>query len=319
MAEPSPELIETLLAKCKLTAEERARARECGGRLEIALIQLCLTRRGYLPEGTCDGQWGRETATAAAEFLRNCLEDAERGPGGPAAPPAVPAPGAEPAPVPPPPTAPCEDPSAPMRGIDISHHQGDIDFERVFNAGYRFVYIKATEGRDRAVPRAAEYARLAHQAGLWIGYYHFATPGTNDGRTRADDVADEAQFFLDTVAHLPHYHLVPALDLEQNRLGLSNAELTRWAEAWLSRVEGVTSKKPLIYLSPSFGGQLEAPTTLGGNPLWIAHYGVATPRLPVPWSGYVLHQKTDKGRVDGIAGDVDIDDAPRGVAELRMR
>ena len=41
----------------------------------------------------------------------------------------------------------------PVRGIDVSHHQGEIDWAKVAGAGVRFAYLKATEGRDLRDPR----------------------------------------------------------------------------------------------------------------------------------------------------------------------
>jgi len=44
-------------------------------------------------------------------------------------------------------------------GIDVSHHQGDIDWELLSEQmDVRFVYLKATEGRDYTDPKLREYA-----------------------------------------------------------------------------------------------------------------------------------------------------------------
>lgn len=61
----------------------------------------------------------------------------------------------------------------PVRGIDISAHNGPVDFRRVKNAGYKFVWIKASEGetfRDTLFTRNHDRAVAA---GLSAGAYHY--------------------------------------------------------------------------------------------------------------------------------------------------
>ena len=63
----------------------------------------------------------------------------------------------------------------PVRGIDVSHHQGDIDWHIVKAAGVDFAFIKASEGGDY---RDREFARNweeAGRAGIARGAYHFFT------------------------------------------------------------------------------------------------------------------------------------------------
>lgn len=61
----------------------------------------------------------------------------------------------------------------PTRGIDISAHNGTIDFGKVKKAGYDFVIIKATEGTDFKDSMFSDNLRRAREAGLKVGAYHF--------------------------------------------------------------------------------------------------------------------------------------------------
>lgn len=61
----------------------------------------------------------------------------------------------------------------PVRGIDVSHHNGDIDFMRVAADTIDFVYIKTTEGVDHTDPRYLANYESARKAGLLTGFYHF--------------------------------------------------------------------------------------------------------------------------------------------------
>lgn len=91
-----------------------------------------------------------------------------------------------------------------MRGIDVSHHQGDIDWAAVRAEGWRFAWIKATEGGDWTDPRFERNRVGAEAAGIAWGAYHFYT------FCRAPE--EQAAHFLATVgpkAALPH-----AVDVE---------------------------------------------------------------------------------------------------------
>src|SRR5262249_30419769 len=66
------------------------------------------------------------------------------------------------------------DPSEfPVLGIDVSHHQGPIDWPQVAVAGVGFAYIKATEGKDLSDPMFRVHWRAADAAGIPRGAYHF--------------------------------------------------------------------------------------------------------------------------------------------------
>ena len=63
----------------------------------------------------------------------------------------------------------------PVRGIDVSHHQGPIDWQRVAADDVAFAVIKATEGGDHVDDAFATNLREARAAGLAVGAYHFFT------------------------------------------------------------------------------------------------------------------------------------------------
>lgn len=93
----------------------------------------------------------------------------------------------------------------PVRGVDVSHHQGPIDWNALADDGTSFVYIKATEGGDWVDPRFHENWRASRDSGVVRGAYHFFTlcrPG-----------ADQAANLIATVPVEPGM-LPPAVDLE---------------------------------------------------------------------------------------------------------
>ena len=62
-----------------------------------------------------------------------------------------------------------------VHGIDVSHHQGKIDWPAVAVDGVGFAFIKATEGGDFVDPRFAENWKASAKAGIPRGAYHFFT------------------------------------------------------------------------------------------------------------------------------------------------
>jgi len=98
---------------------------------------------------------------------------------------------------------------APLRydviGVDVSHHQGQIDWRALAGDGIAFAYIKATEGGNfRDTNFASNWAGAAG-AGLVRGAYHFFTPCRTG--------IDQARNFIATVPRDPSA-LPPAVDAE---------------------------------------------------------------------------------------------------------
>lgn len=74
----------------------------------------------------------------------------------------------------------------PICGIDVSNHNGDIDFSRVAADTITFVIIKASEGVNYTDPRFLENYHNARKAGLIVGAYHFFRKA-KDGKAQADN------------------------------------------------------------------------------------------------------------------------------------
>lgn len=193
-----------------------------------------------------------------------------------------------------------------IRGIDVSHYQGRIDWERVARSGHHFVIAKATEGRTYIDQRYLRNKSQAEANQLAFGAYHFARPDKGPF-----DAVREANHFLD-VARLEPGNVIPVLDLETTG-GLSHRRLTRWILQWLRRVRDRIGVRPMVYTS-SLGwaertGDTTAVVKAGFDTLWVAHWGVRRPSLPArEWGGHgwSIWQQSDCGSVPGIRGCVDV-------------
>lgn len=187
-----------------------------------------------------------------------------------------------------------------VHGIDISHHQPGVDWERLRGDSLhgfplRFVIMKSTEGTDHRDTRFADYFPRARRAGFIRGAYHYFRPGS--------DARAQARFFLRNTP-LCSGDLPAILDVEER--GSRPADAFR-AEVltWLRTVEEATGRPPILYTGVSFKQRYLQGEAFDAYPLWVAHYnGRRAPRYRGPW---VMWQYTEQGRVKGIRGPVDLD------------
>ena len=209
----------------------------------------------------------------------------------------------------PPTPAPTPSPAATgLEGIDVSHLDGTIDWQQVAAAGKSFAYLKATEGTQYVDSAYATYRAAARAAGLRIGAYHYAQPGSDPGGASV-----QADHFVD-VAGFQSGDLLPILDIELTN-GLSTSALQAWTAEFLDRVYARTGIRPGVYASPNFWKQRLGDTPSiaqdGYSMLWIAHWTTApAPTVPAAnWAGYgwTIWQYTDKGTVPGISKAADLD------------
>lgn len=184
-----------------------------------------------------------------------------------------------------------------VRGIDISHYQQEINWERLRNANLlgdpiRFIFIKATEGISIMDENFNENFYQAKQNGFIRGAYHFFIPEI--------DAERQARFFMHQV-HLEPGDLPPVLDVEK-RGNLSNSDLEHAVKKWMDLVESRYHVKPILYTGYKFRTSVLNNAQFDEYPFWIAHYYVKTLSYKGKW---MFWQYTDAGHIDGINGDVD--------------
>ena len=185
-----------------------------------------------------------------------------------------------------------------VHGVDISHHQGEIDWPRLSRATFRerplnFAFMKATEGGDFVDDSFKYNFAAARECGIVRGAYHFFLP---------DVPADvQAQNFIRNVS-LQSGDLPPVLDIEV--MGEEGPEqLQQRAAQWLTIVERHYGVAPIIYASYKFRNKYLNQPPFTRYPYWIAHYYVEDLEYKGNWKFW---QHTDSGRLDGIEGRVDL-------------
>ena len=193
-------------------------------------------------------------------------------------------------------------------GIDVSYHQGAIDWQLVAASGRKFAFVRATAGTLTADSAYVTNYLGARGAGFAVGSYHFANPDF-----APNDAVNEASWFLHNAA-IWSGDLLPVLDLEVSN-GLDPGSLSVWAQTWLAQVSATTGVRPIIYTNKNFWATSMADTdwfARNGYPvLWIANWTTASgPTVPAGnWggNGWSFWQDTSAGAVPGITGPVDLD------------
>lgn len=189
-----------------------------------------------------------------------------------------------------------------LKGIDVSMHQGEIDFEKVKKSGIKFVIIRCNNWNTakncvEKDPCFERNYKAAKAAGLDVGAYYFTWQTTAGGAM--DDAALCISYLKGKKFEYPIY-----FDLEWNKaFAQGKATCDAMVRAFCDRLEDngyfsglYISRIPLqTYISPDVASRYS---------LWIAEYGAKCDYDGV----YGMWQYNDKGRVSGISGDVDIDE-----------
>lgn len=177
-------------------------------------------------------------------------------------------------------------------GLDVSHWNAP-NWTDWASRGYKFAWIKATEGTNFLDPRFNAHRRDAGSAGFKTGAYHYFRAAFGG--------VEQANFFWSTagVNDLP-----PAIDVEsRNNTGFSKVVFADKLRACVKRIIELSERRPFIYTSKSQWELLvgSAPDIAALCDLWVADYGwdgngngIGIPRLPFNWTEWKVWQYTSK-------------------------
>ncbi len=179
-----------------------------------------------------------------------------------------------------------------VRGIDVSAHNGKIDFVRVAADSISFAYIKATEGAGFSDSRFHDNYYAARDAGIKVGAYHFF---------RFDRPGDlQAVNLLQAIRGL-EFDLPIAIDVEEwtNPDDVSAANVGNNLSAMIGYLESRGHNVIIYSNKKDYDSYLR--THFAGRALWLCSFVE-----PGPEFRWTFWQHTHRGRVDGIDGDVDL-------------
>ncbi|HEX9979465.1 MAG TPA: glycoside hydrolase family 25 protein [Flavobacterium sp.] len=182
-------------------------------------------------------------------------------------------------------------------GFDVSEYQGDIDWEQTDSVDdafpLKFVFIRATAGKDAVDKRFIENWIGSKKANIVHGAYHYYRPNENS--------LEQAENFIKTVK-LFKGDLPPVLDIEKLPEEQSLDSLKLGLKRWLNRVEKHYKVKPIIYSGERYYEDF-LKNEFSEYEFWIANYNFFVEEIEDDW---LMWQFTEKSRVPGIEGDVDI-------------
>ena len=181
----------------------------------------------------------------------------------------------------------------PVRGIDVSHHQGPIDWPRVARSGISFAFLKATEGGTHVDENFRENFEEARAAGVAVGAYHFFT--------FCKSGAEQAANFIAAVPHEAGT-LPPVVDIEFGGNCAARPTVEEFGKElgdFLSQVEQGFGQRAIVYLA---GDAVESyGNAVPDRPRWVR--SIVWPPMGQEWLVWQYH---NAGRVDGIDGVVDL-------------
>lgn len=187
---------------------------------------------------------------------------------------------------------------AQTRGIDVSRHQKNIDWEKVAADNVQFVYIKATEGATYQDPMFGKNIEGAQKAGLLVGVYHYFRMTSSPEKQFENFKKAMKDYKMD---------LVPMIDVEpsdKEMAGKSVKDLQKNLDKFIALIKDEYGVPPMIYGTQRSYNTYCAPK-YNKYHLYIGRYGSHSPEIKGKGT-YTIWQYTANGKVNGITEDVDI-------------
>ena len=194
-----------------------------------------------------------------------------------------------------------------VKGLDISIVRGQLDFNALKAEGYEFIICRCGVGNDPSDTLYASNMQKGAAAGLKMAAYHFVYPLPSDPSKPSHDAKVQAAMHYKAAGDV-----LPFLDLEwpvvQNwaKWGCTAPQIVQWTIDYLQEYERISGVRPVVYTYPSFADAIKLPASFGQDyKLWIASY-TSTPRIPAPWTDWIMWQTTGGTLVQGRQIDTDV-------------
>jgi len=187
-----------------------------------------------------------------------------------------------------------------IKGIDVSKWQGEIDWQAVKDSGVRFAILRAGYGQGVLDPTFAENAKACNRLGIDIGVYWFSYA------CNRSQAIKEAEFCLAAIK--PYRITYPVcFDFEYDSAKFAKSKgvkvtrdfVTELAVGFLNRIEE-GGYYACNYQNLDYSKNYFDPDKMARFDVWYARYTDAPDRACGLW------QYTSKGKVRGIAGNVDL-------------
>lgn len=192
-------------------------------------------------------------------------------------------------------------------GIDVSKYQGEIDWSKVKNSGVKFAMVRAAY-RGYTVGNISEDVQFlnnikgAYNNGIKVGLYFYSSA------INEQEAIEEANYVLNLIKkygvekYVTYPIVIDVEDFEGTRnYHLSVQERTNIVKAFCNTIKNA-GYKPMVYSYTYFLENKLDMNQLTSYDTWIAdYYGNTWYNRP-----FTIWQYTDKGTIDGITGNVDL-------------
>jgi lysozyme len=175
-------------------------------------------------------------------------------------------------------------------GIDVSHHQNNIKWEKLKEQKPHFIFLKASEGASRLDCKYIENYKAAKKLGIWVGSYHFFTYKSTG--------KDQAKNFL-SIAKRKNGDLPLVLDAEFARKMPAKRLVSNELVTFVNIVYERTGRYPMIYCDYDYYLLYLKDRLKGKCKLWIVDY------KNKPNCKWTFWQTTNKFKIEGVRGCVD--------------
>jgi len=176
-----------------------------------------------------------------------------------------------------------------LEGIDVSNHQGRINWLEIDQDAVNFVFIKATEGTTFKDKSFSYNWNVSREAGFLRGAYHYFNI-ESDGQRQAEN-------FISMVPR-ENSTLPPVIDIEE--VAEDQARLINDLKKYVDTIERHYGLKPIFYVNKQTY-ELYVRDHFSDYVIWYAVYGSEP-----PIDNWTFWQHTDSGTVQGIEGPVDM-------------
>lgn len=209
-----------------------------------------------------------------------------------------------------------------LTGLDVSEHQGDVDWKKVATK-HELAFLRVAEGDYKDPTYTKARVEAVRAAGLLFGPYYFARVASqgNEERDGAEEAAMAVRFAKAGGWRWPG-DLPLMYDVETDNFQ-PEEKCARHFVQFVRAYRDSEGHYPGIYTMPGFWQRIlphlgpEEKKVVAECPLWQAEWEVERPRPLAPWKGATLWQWTEHGHSPGIKGEVDLDRSLVPDAQIR--
>lgn len=186
-----------------------------------------------------------------------------------------------------------------FEGVDLSYHNGTVDFEALRNAGITFVILRVGTSKTMPDPKFEEYYAAARAAGLSIGAYFYTYANTT---AKAQEDAEKVLEYLEG----KQFEYPIFFDIEDKSLTTLSPMLLTDITLTFCDAMVDAGYYPGVYTNKTWlATYLEVDRIRSVYDIWLASWIVTGENISDYSDDYAMWQYTATGKVSGVSTAVD--------------